>query len=63
MQTWEITEKGFEVANAILDRFKNSTDDIEVIAKDFGLNTDEARVLIMIAEAGGVVAVGEADDE
>lgn len=63
MDTWEITEKGLEVANAILHRFASSTDDIAIIAREFGLTADEARVVIMIAEAGGVVRVGSDDDE
>lgn len=62
MQTWEITDKGLEVANAILTRFTTTTDELEDIAKDYGLNLDEARVLIMIAEAGGIVRVGDDDN-
>lgn len=62
LDTWEITDKGLEVANAILARFVTTTDDIELIARDFGLTAEEARVIIMIAEAGGIVNVGS-DDE
>lgn len=62
MKTWELTDKGYEVANAILHRFMTTTDDLEIIAESFGMTKDEARILIMMAEAGGVVRVG-ADDE
>jgi hypothetical protein len=59
LKTWELTGKGYEVANAILHKFMSTTESLEDIAQSFGLSTDEARVIIMMAEAGGIVRVGE----
>lgn len=52
-QTWEITQKGFDIAVDIYDRFMNTLDPIEEIAASHGLSVAEARVLMMIVEQGG----------
>lgn len=64
-QTWAITPKGYDLAVRIQARFLNTLDPIETIAADEGLTVDEARVLMMIVDRGGVVTTefDEDDDE
>nr|ALS91345.1 MetaGeneMark_Unknown Function [uncultured bacterium] len=61
-QIWQVTQKGYDVAVRIHNRFLHTLDPLEEIAADEGLGVDEARVLMYMIDQGGVV-VTEFDEE
>lgn len=54
-ETWLVTQKGYDMANRLLEKFASTDLTIEEIALSEGLTADEARVLIVLVEAGGLV--------
>lgn len=61
-ETWLVTQKGYDMANRLLDKFSTTDLTIAEIAESEGLSEAEARVLIMLVEAGGLV-VTDFDEE
>lgn len=61
-QTWQLTQKGYDIAVEIHNRFMNTLDPIEEIAASHGMTVPEARVLMMIVENGGSI-VTEIEEE
>lgn len=59
---WQVTEKGYAIAQYILDRFHNTLDPLDEIAADAGLTTEEAQMLMIMVENGGLMIIDEEED-